>query len=82
MRRDDAPKGTPLQGLPVDISPNVFLIGLASSAEQQNIEMIRTLNWFDLPMSLANGRIAKVTFEKGSAGDKILNEVLAEWKGQ
>jgi hypothetical protein len=82
MRRDDAPKGTPLQGLPVDISPNVFLIGLASSAEQQNTEMIRTLNWFDLPMSLANGRIAKVTFEKGSAGDKILNEVLAEWKGQ
>ncbi len=82
MRRDDAPKGAPLQGLPVDIAPNVFLIGLASSAEQQNIEMIRTLNWFDLPISLANGRVAKVTFEKGPAGEKILNDVLAEWKAQ
>jgi hypothetical protein len=82
MRRDDAPKGAPLQGLPVDIAPNVFLVGLASSAEQQNIDMIRTLNWFDLPMSLANGRVAKVTFEKGPAGDKILNDVLAEWKAQ
>ncbi len=82
MRRDDAPKGTPLQGLPVDIAPNVFLVGLASSAEQQNIDMIRSLNWFDLPMSLANGRVAKVTFEKGPAGDKILNDVLAEWKAQ
>ena len=82
MRRDDAPKGAPLQGLPVDIAPNVFLVGLASSAEQQNIDMIRSLNWFDLPMSLANGRVAKVTFEKGPAGDKILNDVLAEWKAQ
>lgn len=82
MRRDDAPKGAPLQGLPVDIAPNVFLVGLASSAEQQNIDMIRSLNWFDLPMSLANGRVAKVTFEKGAAGDKILNDVLAEWKAQ
>jgi hypothetical protein len=82
MRRDDAPKGAPLQGLPVDISPNVFLVGLASASEQQNIDMIRTQNWFDLPMSLANGRVAKVTFEKGPAGEKILNDVLAEWKSQ
>jgi hypothetical protein len=82
MRRDDAPKGAPLQGLPVDIAPNVFLVGLASASEQQNIDMIRTQNWFDLPMSLANGRVAKVTFEKGSAGEKILNDVLAEWKSQ
>ncbi len=44
--------------------------------------MIRSLNWFDLPMSLANGRVAKVTFEKGPAGEKILNDVLAEWKSQ
>jgi hypothetical protein len=82
MRRDDAPKGAPLQGLPVDIAPNVFLIGLASASEQQNIDMIRSQNWFDLPMSLANGRVAKVTFEKGPAGEKILNDVLAEWKSQ
>jgi hypothetical protein len=82
MRRDDAPKGAPLQGLPVDIAPNVFLIGLASSMEQQNLDMIRGMSWFDVPMSLANGKIAKLTFEKGPAGEKILNDVLAEWKGQ
>jgi hypothetical protein len=82
MRRDDAPKGAPLQGLPVDIAPNVFLIGLASAMEQQNVDMLRSMNWFDVPMSLANGKIAKVTFEKGPAGDKILNDVLAEWKAQ
>ncbi len=82
MRRDDAPKGSALQGLPVDIAPNVFLVGLASAAEAQNMELLRSVNWFDLPMSLAAGRVAKVTFEKGAGGDRILSDVLAEWKAQ
>jgi len=82
MRRDDAPKGTPLQGLPVDIAPNVFLVGLAAASETQNIDLLRGVNWFDIPMSLGGGRIAKVTFEKGAGGDRIISDVLAEWKAQ
>ena len=44
--------------------------------------MIRTLAWFDIPMSLANGRIAKVTFEKGAMGSQIIDDVFNEWQGQ
>jgi hypothetical protein len=33
-------------------------------------------------MSVANSRVAKMTFEKGPGGDKIISDVLAEWKGQ
>jgi hypothetical protein len=82
MRREDAPKGVPLQGMQVDIAPNVFLVGLYSSAEAQNVDLIKTLNWIDIPMSLANGKIAKLTFEKGAAGGQIINDVFTEWKGQ
>lgn len=82
MRREDAPKGSPLQGMQVDIAPNVFLVGLYSASEAQNVDMIRNLSWFDIPMSLANGRIAKVTFEKGAAGAQIINDVFDEWKAQ
>lgn len=82
MRRDEARKGSALQGLPVDVAPNVFLVGLASASEAQNLELLQGLNWFDVPMSLADGRVAKVTFEKGAAGEKIINDVLAEWKVQ
>ena len=82
MRRDDAPKGSPLYGLPVDVAPNVFLVGLASASETQNLEMLRGPNWFDIPMNLAIGRVAKATFEKGAAGEKIFSDVLAEWKTQ
>jgi len=82
MRRDDAPRGAPLQGMQVDIAPNVFLVGLYSSSEAHNVEMIRNLNWFDIPMSLASGKIAKLTFEKGAVGTQIINDVFAEWQGQ
>ena len=82
MRRDEAPKGTALYGLPVDIAPNVFLIGLASTSESQNLDLLSGMGWFDIPMNLAVGRVAKATFEKGPAGEKILADVLAEWKAQ
>jgi hypothetical protein len=64
----------------VDVAPNVFIVGLYSAAEPQNVEMIRTLNWFDIPTSLTNGKIAKLTFEKGAAGAQIINDVFNEWK--
>ncbi|MCI4677188.1 hypothetical protein K9U39_13070 [Rhodoblastus acidophilus] len=80
MRRDDAPRGAPLQGMQVDVAPNVFLVGLYSSAEAQNVDMIRNLNWFDIPMSLANDKIAKVTFEKGAVGSQIINDVFKDWQ--
>ncbi|WP_294536972.1 hypothetical protein [uncultured Rhodoblastus sp.] len=81
MRRDDAAKGSPLLGLPVQIAPNVFLVGLASASETQNLDLLRGPNWIDIPMSIANSRVAKLTFEKGPGGDKLVADVLAEWKG-
>jgi hypothetical protein len=82
MRPENAPKGTPLIGSQVDIAPNVFLVGLSGSAEAKNVDMIRNLNWFDIPMSLANGKIAKLTFEKGAAGSQVIDDLFNEWKAQ
>jgi hypothetical protein len=82
MRPENAPKGSPLVGSQVDIAPNVFLVGLSGSSEAKNVDMIRNLNWFDIPLSLANGKIAKITFEKGAAGSQIIDEIFNEWKAQ
>ena len=82
MRRDDAAKGDPLQGLNVNIAEDVFLVGLAASAEKQNIDLLKGANWVDVPMSVSGGRIAKITFEKGATGDRLLAELLTEWQGQ
>jgi len=42
--------------------------------------MIRNRGWFDVPMLLSDQRIAKITFEKGSAGERIINEAFDAWK--
>ena len=82
MRREDMPTGEPLSGVPVTITDNYFLVGLTRGGptEEQNLGLIQSRNWFDVPMLLANGKAAKITFEKGATGERIFNDVLKGWK--
>jgi hypothetical protein len=82
MRSDEAPKGVPLQGLPVPVAPNAFLAGLNQASVDENRALLEGPNWMDIQMSLANGSIAKITVEKGAGGRKIFSEVFAEWNGK
>lgn len=83
LRRENTPTGEALKGIPVPIMENAFLIGLArGDAEASNLDLIRTREWLDVPMLLANGRIAKLTFEKGPAGQRALDDALASWQAQ
>ncbi len=81
MRQPDMPTGDPLAGIPVTIADNYFLIGLMrGTSEDRNLDLLRSRQWFDIPMLLADGRASKITFEKGAAGDKIFADVLDGWK--
>ncbi len=82
LRSEDTPSGDPLAGVPTPILRNFFLVGLARGgpAETRNIELIRNRGWFDVPMLLTDQRIAKITFEKGSAGERIIKEAFDAWK--
>jgi hypothetical protein len=82
MRRDDPPSTTPLAGVRVKINDSYFLIGLnrADADIARNVDAIGSLGWFDFPMLLSDDRIAKLTFEKGADGEKIVNDAVAAWK--
>lgn len=82
MRKDDTPVGDPLAGVPAPIMRNFFLIGLTRGdlATARNIDLIRSRGWFDVQMLLSDQRIAKITFEKGAAGERIINEAFDAWK--
>ncbi len=83
MRREDAPTGDPLSGVPVPIMENSFLVGLSKgAAEAKNLDLVRSREWLDVPMVFANGRIAKLTFEKGTSGQRAIEEALASWQAQ
>jgi hypothetical protein len=81
MRREDSANGEPLAGLPVPVTENSFLIGLArGNSEAANLDLLKTRQWVDIPILLANGRIAKLTFEKGVAGQRAMDDALTSWQ--
>jgi len=83
MRQEDTPVGDTLAGITVPIVENSFLVGLArGEAEAANLERLRSREWLDVPMVLANGLSAKLTLEKGSSGQKVFNDAIASWQGQ
>ena len=82
MRRDDPPAQDPLAGVRVKISDSYFLVGLnrADADAAHNVDLMASRGWFDFPMLLSDDRIAKLTFEKGADGERLLAEALAAWK--
>lgn len=83
MRREDTATGDALSGVPVKVTDNTFLVGLSGGdAEAANLDLIRNRGWIDVPMLLANGKIAKLTFEKGEAGERAIADAIETWKTQ
>jgi hypothetical protein len=83
LRGEDSPNGEALKGSLVPIMDNSFLIGLdRGGAEAANMDLIKGRQWFDIPILLANGRVAKLTFEKNTSGDRAIEDALASWQRQ
>ncbi len=82
MRKDDtAPTGDALTGVPVSITDDYFLVGLSrGAAEGPNLQLISDRNWVDVSVLLKSGKVAKITFEKGTSGQRILEEALKSWQ--
>jgi hypothetical protein len=83
MRKEDSQNGEALAGLPVPIMENSFLIGLTKgSSEANNLDLLKTRQWIDIPIALVNGRRAKLTFEKGVSGQRATDDAIASWQTQ
>ena len=82
MRNDDPPAADALAGVRVKIADNYFLVGLnrADADLTKNLQEMSERGWFDFPMQLDDDRIAKLTFEKGADGEKMIAQALAAWK--
>ena len=81
MRREDSATGESLKGTTVPVMENSFLVGLArGDAEASNLDLLRSREWLDVPMVLANGHIAKLTFEKGPSGQRALDDAMTSWQ--
>jgi hypothetical protein len=76
-------QGAPLTGLVVRVIPGYFLIGLSAmdADREQNLSLLRERGWLDIPFVYNNGRRAVLVIEKGTPGERAVNEVIAAWGG-
>ena len=83
LRREDTPMGEALKGITVPVTENSFLIGLSrGDGEASNLDLLRSREWFDIPIVLADGHIAKLTFEKGPSGRSAIDDAMASWQAR
>lgn len=81
MKATEQAAGQALIGAPVKIAEGFFLIALDDSeaALAANTQALQQGRWMDIPVVYKTGRRALLSFEKGIPGEKIFEEVFAEW---
>jgi soluble lytic murein transglycosylase-like protein len=82
FKDEEAARGTPVAGLPVPVRENLFLIGLSNlqvDVERNTLLFVRR-NWIDLPVRMASGQRAILSFEKGGSGGQILSDAFSQWQ--
>lgn len=82
FKNEEAARGTPVAGLPVPVRENLFLIGLSNlqGDVERNTELFIRRNWIDLPVRMASGQRAILSFEKGASGEQVLNDAFRQWQ--
>ncbi|WP_273760474.1 hypothetical protein [Bartonella sp. ML70XJBT.G] len=66
------------------IGDDFFLVALSGDRPflDQNLQLMRELDWVRLILTDKNGRINELTFAKGPKGESIFNEVIGQWLTQ
>ncbi|GLS47019.1 histidine kinase [Methylobacterium brachythecii] len=82
LKDDEGGRGSPVSGLPVRVRDNLFLIGLSNLPAdiERNTEMLTRRNWIDLAVKYKDGPRAILSFEKGSAGARVLQDAFDQWR--
>jgi hypothetical protein len=81
MTSADMSRPSSLAGHVVNVTPGVFMLGLSGlpNDREQNLRRLTEFPWAGIPFSYRNGSAGVLTFEKGDAGNKIINEALSRW---
>jgi len=81
MKTSEQARGAPLAGLAVKVTNGYFLIGLSAVDidVQRNIELLKSRDWFDIPIVYTNGKRAILAIEKGTPGGRAFEEAFRAW---
>jgi hypothetical protein len=81
MKPAEQTRGVALAGVAVKVTGAYFMFGLSNNPpdKQRNLELLNERGWIDIPMVYGNNRRAILAVDKGAAGARVFNEVLAAW---
>jgi hypothetical protein len=81
MNSAEQTRGTALSGRVMRVAPGVFLFGLGGLdvERERNLSNLKDLPWIDIPLTYRNGARGLLAVEKGAAGERAINDVLAAW---
>ena len=82
LKYSERARGMPFAALATKISKGSFLVGLSGleNDRQRNLQLLKERSWFDIPMVYANQRRGILAVEKGSRGEQMFREAMAEWE--
>jgi hypothetical protein len=81
MKNSEQARGIPLAGLSVKVTNGYFLIGLSAVDvdKQRNVDLLKTRDWFDIPVVYTSGKRAILAMEKGPPGERAFKEAFRAW---
>ncbi|MCQ0989723.1 hypothetical protein [Jiella marina] len=81
LKDTEQARGEPLIGVAGKISDGFFIIALNNldQAVQNNLALLESEQWIDIPLAYATGRRALISIEKGIPGDRVFKEALEAW---
>lgn len=82
MKRTEQDRGNPLIAVPARITDDFHMIALNDfpDARATNLELLRSRDWIDIPVTYRNGRRALLTMEKGATGVEAFNKAMGQWQ--
>lgn len=81
MKRTEQDRGDQLVAVSAQVTEDTYLVALNDFQDviKQNLELLSTRSWIDMPITYRNGRRALLTLDKGAAGTAVFDAVLKEW---
>lgn len=82
LKSSEQGKGAPFAGLGTSVARGSFLVALSGAEvdRRRNLQLLKERSWFDIPLGYANKRRGILAVEKGSRGEQIFREAMAEWE--
>jgi len=81
MKASDTELGDDLIGTSIPVDPGRYLFGLLSTPDAltRNIEAMRSKPWMGILINFPQGPAQMLNVEKGSPGQRAINDALAKW---